>query len=257
MILAIDMGNSHVKIGIVWNADNIIEERIHTDSTQTSMEYAEHILNILKLYKIDRKKVTGAIISSVVPPLTAVLSAAVNKVLGFRPMIVNGRLKMELTCGGVSDPDYVGADLLVGAEAVVAYYRMPCIMVNMGTATTVMLIDGTGDFRGGVILPGMQNSLNALSSGTAILPEISLDKPGSSITLDTVECMRNGIIYGNAAQIDGIAERMEQELGEKCSLVITGGMSRFTAPYCRHELVHDPMLMMKGLYRLYEENTEK
>lgn len=254
MILAIDMGNSNVKIGIVKDENNVIEERIHTDNTHTSMEYAEHIISVLLLYGISRDEIEGAIISSVVPPLTAVVSAAVNKVFGFRPKIVNGNLNMTVTCSGTGDPNYVGADLLVAAEAVTTYYQLPCIIVNMGTATTVTLVDGTGDFRGGVILPGMKTSLQALSSGTAVLPEISLDEPGSTITLDTVECMRNGVIYGNAAQIDGIAERMEAELGERCNLVITGGMSRFCAPYCRHELIHDGMLMMKGLYRLYEEN---
>ena len=254
MILAIDMGNSNIKIGIVSDSGRVIEERIHTDKYHTSLEYAAHILEVLSLYGIDRADISGAVIASVVPPLTAVLSAAVNKVMGFRPMIVNGNLKMKVTFHGVTDPGYVGADLVAGAEAVVHEYPLPCIMVNMGTATTIMLVDGTGDFRGGLILPGMKTSLDALSSDAAILPEISIDEPGSPITLNTEECMRNGIIYGCAAQIDGIVERMEQELGETCTVVATGGMSRFCVPFCKHKVIQDRDLLMKGLYRIYQEN---
>lgn len=254
MILAIDMGNSNVKIGIVEDEEHVIEERVHTDSTHTSLEYAEHILQVLSLYEIPKAKITGAVIASVVPPLTAVLSAAVNKVFGFRPMVVNGSLKTKVTFRGVDDPEYVGADLIAGAEAVFHEYPLPCIVVNMGTATTVTVVDKTGDFRGGVILPGMKTSLSALSDDAAILPEISLDEPGSPISLDTVECMRNGIIYGNAAQIDGIVARMEEELGEKCTVVATGGMARFCVPFCRHEVIPDRDLLMKGLYRIWMEN---
>lgn len=254
MILAIDMGNSNIKIGIVMDSGRVIEERIHTDKYHTSLEYAEHILQVFSLYGIGKSEISGAIIASVVPPLTAVLSAAVNKVLGFRPMIVTGNLKMKVTFRGVEDPGYVGADLVAAAEAVAHEYPLPCIMVNMGTATTIMVVDGTGDFRGGLILPGMKTSLDALTSDAAILPEISIDRPGSSITMNTEECMRNGIIYGCAAQIDGIVDRMEQELGQKCAVVATGGMSRFCVPFCRHEITQDRDLLMKGLYRIYQEN---
>jgi len=254
MILAIDMGNSNVKIGIVEDEKHVIEERVHTDSTHTSLEYAEHILQVLSLYGIPKEKITGAVIASVVPPLTAVLSAAVNKVFGFRPMIVTGGLKTKVTFKGVDDPEYVGADLIAGAEAVLHEYPLPCIVVNMGTATTITVVDKTGDFRGGVILPGMKTALSALSDDAAILPEISLDEPGSTISLDTVECMRNGIIYGNAAQIDGIAARMEEELGQKCTVVATGGMARFCVPFCRHKVTLDRDLLMKGLYRIWTEN---
>jgi len=254
MILAIDMGNSNVKIGIVENEKQVIEERVHTDSTHTSLEYAEHILQVLELYGIRKEQITGAVIASVVPPLTAVVSASVNKVFGFRPMVVNGTLKTEVTFSGVDDPCYVGADLIAGAEAVCHEYPLPCIIVNMGTATTIMVVDRNKDFRGGLILPGMKTSLSALSDDAAILPEISLDEPGTAITLNTVECMRSGIIYGNAAQIDGIVGRMEKELGEKCTVVATGGMARFCTPYCSHEVTLDQDLLMKGLYRIWKEN---
>jgi len=254
MILAIDMGNTNVKIGIVRDINDIIEERIRTDANQTSLEYAEHILSILGLYDIDMKDIEGAILSSVVPSLTAVLSAAVNKLFGFRPIIVNCEMNTTVKLKDGEEMRGVGADLLVGAEAVVDSYPLPCVVVNMGTATTITVVNENREFLGGVILPGMKTSLQALSVGAATLPDISLDRPGSTISLNTEECMRSGIIYGNAAQIDGIVSRMEEELGKDCSVVITGGMSIFCVPYCNHEVFGEDKLMMKGLYKLYQLN---
>ncbi|MCQ2400447.1 MAG: type III pantothenate kinase [Lachnospiraceae bacterium] len=249
MILAIDMGNTNIKIGLVKDEKNIIEERISTEYDRTSLEYAEHIMFVLEFYNVKASDISGAILSSVVPPLTAVLSAAVNKVLGIRPIIVSNRLRSEVTFA-----DGVGADLIAAGEAAHAFYGGPCIMANLGTATTITVVTEDCIFRGGVILPGMKTSLKALSQGAAVLPEISFDRPGSVISLNTVECMRSGIIYGSAAQIDGIAERMEEEMGEKCTLLLTGGMARFCEPYIRHGVIRDDALIMKGLYRLYEEN---
>ena len=232
MILAIDMGNSNIKIGLV-DGENVIEERVHTSPDKTSLEYATDIMFVLNLHGKKVSDVEGSIISSVVPSLTAVVSAAVNKVLKCRPVIVDSSCKYSFSC--ISDGP-VGADILAAAEGAVNTYKLPCIMVNMGTATTYMLLDGNGVFRGGMILPGMKTALKALTSNTAALPEISLDEPGSTISKDTVQCMRSGIMYGYAAQVDGLIERMEEELGEKCSVVATGGMARFCIPLCKRNI---------------------
>lgn len=254
MILAIDMGNTNVKLGIVQDENTIIEERIHTDDNQTSLEYAEHILHVLSLYNISEDEIEGAILSSVVPSLTPVLSAAVNKIFGFRPILVNSETKTSVHVREGYQKG-IGADLLVTAEAVAADYPLPCVVVNMGTATTITIVDDTREFLGGVILPGMRTSLQALSTEAATLPDISLDKAGSTISLDTEECMRSGIVYGCAGQIDGIVSRMEEELGKDCNVVITGGMAKFCVPYCVHEVTEDETLMMKGLYKLYQLNV--
>ena len=250
MILAIDMGNSNIKIGIVKDKDHVIEERINTVYNSTSFEYAEHIENLFLHYGVRKEEFSGAIMSSVVPPLTAVLGAAVNKVLGVRPILVTNRLKTT-----VSFPEPVGADLVVGAEAAYALYQSPCIIVNMGTATTITVVDRDGVFRGGVILPGMKTALNALSQNAATLPAISLGKPGSTISFDTDECMRSGIIYGSAGQIDAIVARMEAELGYECKIIATGGMARFCVPYCSRSVKLMSSLLMIGLMKIYEENT--
>ena len=252
MILAIDMGNTNIKIGLV-DGESVIEERVQTNHDKTSLEYATDIISVLNLYGKAASDFDGAIVSSVVPPLTPVLSAAVNKVLKIRPVIVDGNCKYRF-----SPPEDVpvGADILAAAEGVIGVYDLPCIMVNLGTATTYMLLDKDGRLRGGMILPGMKTSLSALSSGTSILPEISLDEPGSTISKNTEECMRSGIMYGYAAQVDGLIEKMEDELGEKCSVVSTGGMARFCIPLCKRKIKIDNDLIMRGLNSIYYSNKQ-
>lgn len=254
MILAIDMGNSNIKIGIVKGPDEIIEERVKTEYDKTSFQYASDIFLMLMYYGVKKEDFEGAVISSVVPSLTPVLSAAVNKIMGKRPLVINGSMKMHIGLSGLSDKSGLGADLIAAAEGAYVSYPLPCIIVNMGTATTITMVDGDGEFRGGVILPGMKTSLNALTAGAAILPDIRLDHPGSTIGFNTEECMRSGIIYGNAGQIDEITERMEEEIGEKCTVVATGGMAKFCVSQCRRKVLLDDRIIMKGLLSLYELN---
>ncbi|MDO4266013.1 MAG: type III pantothenate kinase [Eubacteriales bacterium] len=256
MLLAIDMGNSNIKIGVVKDEEHIIEERVTTARDKTSMEYAMDIMAILTFHGIDKALIEGAILSSVVPPLTGTLSSAVRKVLGKQPMIVSNRLKMHIRLDAMQYPEKIGADLLAGLEAAYLHYSEPVIVVNMGTATTITVLARDRRYLGGVILPGLKVSLGSLSANTAQLPSISLESPGRVIANETVECMRSGILYGNAGQIDGIISRMEEELGERCSVVATGGLARFVVPLCRHKIVMDDKLLMKGLLALYRQNEK-
>ena len=256
MILAIDMGNTNIKVGIISEGESLSvkEERLMTDYDKTSMEYALMIMSILEFYKVDREDFEGAVISSVVPPLTGVIETAVKKALGLKPLIVNGSMDMSISLEKLPIPELLGADLIIGAEAAFNLYKPPVIIINMGTATTLTLVGESGRFEGGLILPGLKTSISALASGTAQLPEIDLSSPGSVITIDTVESMRSGIIYGNAAQLDGLIGRMEAELTKTCTVVATGGLSRFVIPYCRHDILMDDKLLMKGLLMLYKRN---
>ena len=256
MILAIDMGNTNIKIGMISDREgsSIREERLMTDRNKTSMEYALMITSILDFYDISKRDFEGAIISSVVPPLTGVLDTAVRKVLGVEPLIVKGSMKLDISLEKFPIPDILGADLIIGAEAAYKLYEPPVAVINMGTATTITVISKEGRFEGGLILPGLKTSIASLSQGTAQLPEIDLSRPGAIITVDTTESMRSGIIYGNAAQLDGLLGRLEQELGESCTVVATGGLSRFVIPYCSHKVIMDDKLLMKGLLMLYNEN---
>ncbi|MDO4488328.1 MAG: type III pantothenate kinase [Eubacteriales bacterium] len=255
MILAIDIGNSNIKIGFVTE-DRVIEERLSTNSDKTSLQYASDITFAMELHGIDKDLIEGSIVSSVVPSLTAVVATSVNKILGARPVLVDGSLNYSFGLNGLSNRNGIGADLLAASEGAIATCTLPCIMISMGTATTVMLLDKDGEFRGGSILPGLRTSLKALTNGAAVLPDISLDTPGSPLGYDTTQCMRAGIIYGNAAQIDGLVERIEEEIGEKCSVVATGGLARFCIPYCKHEIKRDDGLIMRGLYHLYKKNPK-
>lgn len=259
MILAIDMGNTNIKIGVVDNIDNIIEERVTTDRHKSSLEYGQDIQAVLNFHDISILEIDGAILSSVVPSLTGIMATAIRKSLGLEPVIVACDMKMDIGLKKFQYPKGIGPDLLVGAEAMHHFYKLPCICVNMGTATTITLVDGDGEYNAGCIMPGVKTSLDALISNTAMLPEISLEQPGRVISQNTVHCIRSGVVYGSAGQVDGVIERMEAELGQKCTIVATGGMSRFIIPYCRNtdRIIRDDALLMKGMLRLYELNKDQ
>ena len=155
----------------------------------------------------------------------------------------------------MDNPKAVGGDRIVAAVAAIARYEGPIIIIDMGTATTMDVVDRAGSYIGGVILPGVNVALNSLVSHTAQLPRINLDVPRRVIGKNTVECMRNGIMLGNAATLDGLIDRMEAELGESATLVSTGGMARFITPLCRHSITYDPDLLLRGLWILYRQNT--
>ncbi len=254
MILAIDMGNSNIVVGGIDDQKTYFEERITTDERKTSLEYAIMLKNILEIHKIRRTDIEGSIISSVVPPLNAPLSSAVKKITGRRPLIVGSGMKTGLNIK-MDNPKTVGSDLIVAAVAAIDKYEGPIILVDMGTATTITVVDRSGDYIGGVILPGVKIALNSLVSNTAQLTRINLDMPKRVIGKNTIECMRNGIMYGNAATLDGIIDRMEAELGEKATLVATGGMARFIITLCTHKITYDPDLLLRGLLILYRKNV--
>lgn len=256
MILAVDMGNSNIKIGIVRDIDHIIEERVTTAYDKTSLEYASDIMAVLDFHDIRKEEISGAIISSVVPPLTGIVRTAIRKVLSLEPVVVASNLKMDISLRRFKYPKGVGADLIVGAQAAYQNYKMPCAIINMGTATTITVVDENGEFLGGSIMPGMKQSANCLSTSTAMLPEIDLDKPGKAISRDTTQCMKSGVVYGIAGGIDAILDRIEDEVGKKTQMIACGGMARFAIPYCRHDIVMDDKLLMKGLLRLYELNKD-
>ena len=156
----------------------------------------------------------------------------------------------------MDNPKTTGSDMIVDAVAALKEYPAPLIIIDMGTATTMSVIDPAGNYIGGVILPGLKISLDTLSSRTAQLPQISLETPGKIIGKNTIDCMRSGIMYGTAAMIDGIIDRMEDELGQKTTVIATGGLSRFVMPLCRHDIIIDNALLLKGLFILYQKNKK-
>ncbi len=256
MILAIDMGNTNIVIGGVDHDRTYFQERITTDHAKTGTEYAINIKNILEIHGVDKSQIEGAIMSSVVPPLNAPLSSAVKKIFGFHPKLVGSGMKTGLNIL-MDNPKTVGSDMIVDAVAALKDYPCPIIVIDMGTATTMSVVDRSGNYIGGVILPGLRVSLDSLSSKAAQLPSIGLDIPAKVIGKNTIDCMQSGIMYGNAGMIDGIIERMEAELGTKATVVATGGLSRFVVPLCKHKIIYDEALLTKGLLILYEKNRDK
>ena len=255
MILAIDMGNTNTVIGGIDEANTYFIERVTTDHSRTDTEYAVSFKNILEMHRINPKQIEGAILSSVVPPLNATILSAVEKVTGLKPLLVGSGMKTGMNIL-MDNPKTVGSDMIVDAVAALREYPAPLIIIDMGTATTMSVIDPAGNYIGGVILPGLRISLDTLSSRTAQLPQISLETPGKVIGKNTIDCMRSGIMYGTASMIDGIIDRMEAELGEKTTVIATGGLSRFVMPLCRHDIIIDNALLLKGLFILYQKNRK-
>ena len=253
MILAIDVGNSHVVLGSIEDGKILNVIRIKTDPKDTWAEYAIKIDQLFDIFGFDMGMLDGAIIASVVPPVTAALSEAVKIITGKDCLIVGPGIKTGLNLR-IDDPSTVGADLVVGGVAAIADYGAPCIVLDLGTATTITVIDKNRSFIGGAIVPGVDLSFSALSAGTSLLPDISITAPEKVISTNTVDCMRSGAVFGTASMIDGMIDRMESELGEPCTVVATGGLACRIVPWCRHEIVLDDDLLLKGLWTLWEKN---
>ena len=255
MILAVDIGNSSIVVGGFQEKELLFKARIRTDATKTSDEYCIDLMSILDVYRHNREEIEGSIIASVVPQVTNSLKTALKKVTGKACLVVGPGLKNGLNMK-IENPDNIGADLVVGAVAALREHKPPMIVVDMGTATSLMVLDQTGALAGGSICPGVQVSLDALTQHTALLPGLQLDQPRRAIGKNTIECMRSGVMLGAASMIDGLVERMEQELGSPATVILTGRIAKFIAPLCRTPMVYDSDLTLKGLAELYRENRK-
>lgn len=254
MILAIDIGNTNIVIGGFTDDKLAFVARIATDSTKTEDEYATKIRSILSLHNVDKGEIKGSIISSVVPPLNTIMKKAIRFIYGITPIIVGPGIKtgINLKC---DNPSSVGADIICGCVAAHDIYGSPSLIVDMGTATKMIVVDKTGSFIGASIIPGVNIALKALASGTAQLPQISLEAPDSVIGTNTVDCMRSGVVFGNASMIDGMIERFNKEANENFQVVATGGMASTIVCHCKHDIILDEDLIMKGLNILYKKNS--
>ena len=255
MILAIDVGNTNIVLGCIEDGKILNIFRIHTDANQTDAEYAVKLKQLFDLYGVDAAAFEGAIYSSVVPPINRAMLAAVRAVTGIDCMVVGPGIKTGLNLR-VDDPGTVAGDLVVGAVAAIQYYGAPVLVMDLGTATTITAIDRDNGFRGGAILPGVKLGMAALASGTSLLPDISITAPKKVIGTNTVDCMRSAAVYGTASTIDGMIDRMEEELGYPCRLVATGGLAQAIIACCRHDIVCDDDLLLKGLWVLWEKNRK-
>lgn len=251
MILTIDIGNSNIVIGGVVEDTICFEGRLRTDATKTSDEYCIDLKMLLEVY--GRKDIEGTIIASVVPQVLNSMQTAIKKLTGRAALVVGPGLKTGLNIQ-IENPGQTGADLVVGAVAALREHKAPLIVVDMGTATTMMVLDKNSAFVGGCIMPGVKISLDALTDRTALLPGLQLDQPKKAIGRNTIDCMRSGIMLGAACMIDGMVQRMEEELGCETTVIATGGIAKFVVPMCRREIIYDKDLIVKGLAALYRDN---
>ena len=256
MILGIDIGNTNIVLGGFQGREILFEARMATDQLKTSDQYCAELKNMLGLFEVKVTDVEDVIISSVVPPVLNSFKTAIRKLTGKQCLIVGPGLKTGLNIR-MDNPKQVGSDLIVAAVAGVREYGAPLLIIDMGTATTITAVGRNSTYLGGCICPGVRISLDALISRTAQLPGISLGSPQKVIGHNTIDCMQSGVMIGAAAMLDGMVERMEQEMGEPCKTVITGGISRFILPYCHRKMTYDKDLLLKGLMQLYYNNRPK
>ena len=255
MILGLDIGNTSIVVGGLDESAIHFTAEFSTDLYKTSDEYAIMLKTVLEIHEIDRKGLEGAIIGTVVPALGEVLREAVRKVTGRTALLVGSGLKTGLNIL-IDSPAQAGSDLIVNALGALAQYPKPILIFDMGTATTLAVVNSKGNYVGGMIIPGVMLGMEALSNGTAQLPHISLEAPKKMIGTNTTDCMKSGAVYGNAAMLDGIISRAEEELGEKATVVATGGMAAKIVPYCRRNIIWDENLTLKGLLILYRKNVK-
>lgn len=254
MLIAIDIGNTNIVIGGIQGDAIQFEARIATDRIKTSDQYGVEIKNILALFGVKPCDVDDCIISSVVPPVFNSVRTGLVKLIGKEPMVVGPGLKTGLNIK-MDTPSQVGSDRIVIAVAALAEFEPPLTLLDLGTATTIEVVGKGSTYLGGCIIPGVRVSLEALTSRTAQLPGIRLDKPKKVIGKNTIDCMRSGIMYGTAAMLDGMLDRVEEELGYPTTVVATGGMAPFVVPLCRREIRVDRDLLLKGLNIIYKKNT--
>ena len=256
MVLAIDVGNTNIVLGGFEGEEILFRERISTNHTATVLEYASMIKTAFEMYDISPKSVTGAIISSVVPNVTSTLRNAVKKYIGTDPLIVGPGIKTGLSII-IDNPAQLGSDLVVDAVAGLNEYTAPMIIIDMGTATTLSVINSKKQYMGGMIVPGMAVSHDALIARTSQLGKIAFETPKKVIGSNTVDCIKSGMLHGNASMLDGLVERINEELGESCCVIATGGLANVIVPLCKTDIILDEDLLLKGLMVIYNKNISQ
>ena len=255
MLLAVDIGNSTISIGLFDNTGTLrFLASLDTDRRKTADQICVDLMNLFQLYHFRYQEVSDSILCSVVPPLNFMMEKALTRLLGKAPMVIGPGIKTGLNIR-LAVQSQVGADIVADAVAALESFRAPIITIDMGTATTIGVISEGRTYEGGLLLPGVNVSLEALSRQAAQLPAISLQPPKALIGKTTEDCMRSGIVYGTAAMLDGIIDRIREGFPDRrVSVVATGGSAPFIVKFCRNEILYDKTLLMKGLWVIYQRN---
>lgn len=256
MLLAVDIGNTNIVFGCADDEDNIVLfERISTNHNATSAEYAVLIKTLLEMNGYRAEEISDAVMSSVVPSVTNTVKEAIKKLFHTDVMVAGPGVKTGLNIL-IDNPAQLGSDQAVDAVAAIRDYPVPLIVIDMGTATTVSVIDKNKCYLGGLIMTGMGVAADALIARTAQLPKINFEAPARIIGTNTIDCLKSGMLYSNACALDGIVGRIEEELGESCTVVATGGLSELVIPLCKRGIILDSSLLIKGLTIIYRKNKK-
>lgn len=257
MLIAIDAGNTNIKLGLYDKNKIIAHYRFSTDKKKTADEYATQFYTALKTDGINAKNtVSGSIISCVVPEVTNSLILAVKKISGVDPILVEAGVKTGLNIK-IDPPESTGSDLVASAVQAINKYPCPCIIIGMGTATTICAVDKNKSLIGGAIAPGVSISLNALTSQSSLLHSVSFEAPNKVICRKTADCIKSGVIWGAVCMLDGMIEKFEDEIGQKCTVIATGGNAPSIVKYCKHDIILDENFILDGLVTIYEKNTQE
>lgn len=253
MLLAIDVGNTNVKVGF-FDKDKLIKDlRVSTVPSKTADEYSFMLISLFNTINIKKEDISGCVISSVVPLVTYMLKKAINDTLNINPIIVGPGVKTGLNIT-IDDPSTLGADLVAGCVAMSNMYKKPCIFISMGTATVLSVLDKGGNMCGCIIAPGVGISLSALTSSGALLASVAMQAPNHTIGKNTEDSIKSGIVLGTACMLDGMIDKIEAELNSECAVVASGGYSDTIIKNCSHKIDIDENLIMKGLRIIYEKN---
>ena len=255
MLLTVDIGNTNIKFGIFRENELIRTLTISCNKAKTADEYGVELYSLIRVMGIHREDFSGCIISSVVPLVTTRIEDAVRELLGVEPLIVGPGVKTGLNIR-IEDPSTLGADQVCACVAANAGGKAPMIVISMGTATVWCVIDRNGSMIGCPIAPGVSVSLEALTKNTARLQDVAFTAPDSVIGKNTDKSIRAGVVWGTVCMIDGMIDRIEKELGEKSTILATGGLANKIIRYCEHDITINENLILEGLRLIYERNKK-
>lgn len=254
MLLAVDIGNTQTHLGAFRNGKLLEHWRVPTDAQTTADELAASHSVMLRLRGVSFDDISSVIVSSTVPRVTPEYEEMTSRYFGDRCMVVGPSIKTGMPIR-TDNPRELGADRLVNAVAAFERLGGPCVVVDFGTAITFDAISAEGEYLGGIIAPGVEISLAALTERAAKLPQIDLGEPERLIGKTTLESIQSGVVFGFASQIDGIVYRLREELGEDLQVIATGGLSSHIVPFCETVEQVDDLLTLEGLRLIHERNA--